>query len=155
MALSASILIATRSLTKPESTEIKNSVYFLISASWIYSSLILIANTQRVATRYEIYFFIPIILTAAKTLDTIPVRRIWSTFLLPAWSAAVLIASACSSAQNISGFRERINPGQDRSVLCIGHHMDRTMKLTSASECEAFPNAMLDKDVYDSWSGPR
>lgn len=155
MGLVASTLILTRANIRSKNTEAGKPLHWLIAASWIYTSFIVLVNTQRVATRYEIYFFIPLILTTAKTLDSVHFRQWKSTFLLPAWAAIVVTTATVSSAQNLPDFRERVNSGQDPSVLCIGHHMDRTMRLTSASKCDVFQKATKDKDVYDSWGGPR
>ena len=67
---------------------------------------------------------------------------------------ALLTTSATKSAENLLDLNRFVNNGQSRDVLCIGHHMDRSMHLTSAGNCPVFPKGAADKNIYDSWWGP-
>ena len=137
-----------------------SGIYFLNSAGWILSAAVICAMSQRIASRYEIYFFIPYILISVANLSVTgrpqPYRSPPSLTLksLKCTSLILLLCATFSSARNVSDLHSFVNPGQDRSVLCIGHHMDKSMKNTSASMCPVFPQAVIDKNAYDPWSGP-
>ena len=131
------------------------------ACSWAGCTFILLSCSQRIAPRYEIYIFIPIMISAGISLQKIIPRP--SMVAIPQVTsralsicAAILITTgALRSASNIPNLRAFVNQGQSREVLCIGHHMDRTMHLTSAGQCEVFPKGSFDKNIYDSWWGPR
>ena len=135
-------------------------IHFLNSAGWIFSAAVICIMSQRIASRYEIYFFIPYILISVANLGITTHQQSYisppplALKSLKCISLILLFCAALSSARNISNLHSFVNPGQDRSVLCIGHHMDISMKNTSASMCPVFPQAVIDKNAYDSWSGP-
>jgi hypothetical protein len=129
--------------------------------AWSGCTFILLSCSQRIASRYEIYIFIPIMISAGISLRTIkPVvstgnMRTALSRTLPICAAVLISTAAIRSGSNIPNLRRFVNQGQSREVLCIGHHMDRTMRLTSAGQCEVFPKGSFDKNIYDSWWGPR
>ena len=67
---------------------------------------------------------------------------------------ALLATSATKSVGNLLDLNQFVNNSQPRYMLCIGHHMDRSMHLTSAGKCPVFPKGAADKNIYDSWWGP-
>ena len=137
-----------------------SGIYFLNSAGWLMSAAVICAMSQRIASRYEIYFFIPYILISVANLSIKTHSQPYGSpppLTLKSFkciSAILLLCATYSSARNLSDLHSFVNPGQDPSVLCIGHHMDISMKNTSASMCPVFPQAVIDKNAYDSWSGP-
>ena len=130
-----------------------------VSSAWIFCTASILANSQRLATRYEIYILLPTLMTAAYSTSfytnstssrvSLPknILRILSTLLIGTMSL--------SSITNIPKLRSFILIQQPREWVCIGHHMDRSMSLTSAGHCEVFPAASKEKDLYDAWTGPR
>jgi hypothetical protein len=131
--------------------------------SWLTAILILLACSQRFTSRYEIYFFMPLLLLSAWTASKENPQEVASTHwpapgkeLLSKFFAYSLIAtSLIASSANAANLKSFVNPGQPRSFVCFGHHMDRSMGLTSAAKCENFQEATLDKDKYNSWHGPK
>ena len=131
-----------------------------ISWAWPLCWLSLIASSQRAAPRYEIYILIPILMAAAATLSRHrklyePQKRDAIALIATTCSALLISTAALRSVANAQNLNSFINAGQARDSLCIGHHMDRTMQLTSAGKCKVFQQGARDKDVYDSWNGPR
>ena len=132
----------------------------LNSLGWLSSAVVIIILSQRIAPRYEAYFYIPYILLAAKNLGFIThfTYGSWTSRMcarsLQLTSAIIIFSSACGSAKNLGNLQSFVNPGQGRDFLCIWHHMDKSMKNTSAGTCAEFPQAIIDKNVYDSWNGP-
>ena len=131
------------------------------SLAWLSCGFVLLACSQRIASRYEIYIFIPIIICAGVSVNTSLVdfsalkpRKAPIELVLAVCSITLISTGAIHSATNTFNLKHFINTGQPRDVLCIGHHMDRTMHLTSAGACEVFPKGALDKNAYDSWWGP-
>jgi len=131
-----------------------------LSSAWLFCTASILANSQRIATRYEIYIFIPVIITSAYTAHALlkhnfqPKTRRPMTAL--ASIASILIATmAIKSLSNLTNLKSFILTEQPREWVCIGHHMDRSMALTSAGECDVFPRASKEKDHYDPWAGPR
>jgi hypothetical protein len=129
-----------------------------LPTSWITTALIAVACSQRIASRYEIYFFLPII-----ALSTITAKRAGSLVCHPGairlclagCSGLLLCTAALHSATNAFQLGTFVNQGQPAEFLCFGHHMDQTMRLTSAGACPNFAEAALSKNAYDDWSGPR
>jgi hypothetical protein len=131
------------------------------SFAWLSCGFALLACSQRIQSRYEIYIFIPIVMCAGVSVNTVFIgfsalkpRKAAIELLLAACSITLISTGTFQSLANAFNLKHFINTGQPRDVLCIGHHMDRTMHLTSAGACEVFPNGALDKNAYDSWWGP-
>jgi hypothetical protein len=133
-----------------------------IAMSWLLCSAILIASNQRVPTiaRYDLYAFAPLLLTAGASLSkfesslNLGISQKHFSTLSATCSIIILGCAATKSVGNAADLRAFTNPGQSRENLCIGHHMDQSMQLTSAGQCKNFPKGALDKDIYDSWWGP-
>jgi hypothetical protein len=128
--------------------------------AWLLCWFSLIASSQRIAPRYEIYILIPVLITAGSCLTRYCEQREYQKRQLTPSIAALcssflILTAGLSSATNAKDLNSFINAGQPRDVLCIGHHMDRTMELTSAGRCKVFAKGARDKDAYDSWDGPR
>jgi len=128
--------------------------------AWLLAVTVLIASSQRIASRYEVYFFIPIItvsaLAAAEDLPTINQSRFsrLRSHTEKAFALAMLATAFSASMTNASDLSSFVNKAQPRSFVCFGHHMDKTMRLTTAAQCENFNDASLSKNEYDNWSGP-
>jgi hypothetical protein len=138
-----------------------NTTLLAQACAWTGCTFILLSCSQRIAPRYEIYIFIPIMISAGISLQKIIPRSSMSAIpqvtsrALSICAAILITTGAIRSATNIPNLQAFVNRGQSREVLCIGHHMDRTMHLTSAGQCEVFPKGSFDKNIYDSWWGPR
>ena len=131
-----------------------------LSAAWMLCCLSLASSSMRIEDRYEIYILIPLLLTASAQIElglsSRPQLRkfSWET-ILGLCAGLVLLTASLRSLSNLPQLERFINQGQSRDVLCIGHHMDRTMQFTSAGQCKVFPKGAMDKNIYDSWWGPR
>jgi hypothetical protein len=128
--------------------------------AWLLTIAILVASSQRVASRYEIYFFIPIIILSAATAghqisNNADDPNTKPPLITKALTSIILITALTTSLANASELRMFVNRGQPEHFKCFSHHMDRTMRLTSAAQCKIFNQAILEKDQYDSWVGPR
>lgn len=134
--------------------------HLVAAATWTLILALMAACSLRPTPRYEIFFFIPIIITAAKSLENASIDSI-AQDLKPlevtrrAFAVVLLITALSRAAANAGNLQTFVNPGQPRSFLCFGQHMDRTMRLTSARKCSNFNMASIDKDRFDSWTGPR
>lgn len=126
--------------------------------SWLTTALIAVACSQRVASRYEIYFFMPIIALSsitAKSATCLTNHPHAIRLCLAGCSVLLLCTAALHSAANAFQLGEFVNQGQPSAFRCFGHHMDQSMRLTSAGDCPNFAEAALNKNAYDNWSGPR
>jgi len=130
-----------------------------LAVSWLYIGLLMCAMSFRLADRYQIYILAPLLLTAAFSINRLMrfdgnlVDRVGKlVFSLPA--ALIVSLALHKSVLNIGQLHAFASASQPRDVLCIGHHMDKTMILTSAGSCSNFQDAALDKQRFDFWSGP-
>lgn len=137
-----------------------NAGSIAMALAWLITLAILVASSQRITSRYEIYFFIPIVILAAATTGTaMPVspQPLHRQLLLVnrAFTATLLLTAFISSATHVTNLKAFVNNGQPRSFLCFGQHMDRAMALTSAAACKNFNEASRAKNQYDAWNGPQ
>lgn len=129
-----------------------------LPVAWLCTAFVCLICSQRITSRYEAYFFIPLIIVAAKYLskpgahlERIPIID----HSLKACLIILLFTSALRSSANAANLDRFINRGQPTTFLCFGHHMDRSMAMTTASTCPNFAEAAKSKDAYDNWAGPR
>jgi hypothetical protein len=153
-----SILLAARQKDSPGPGPDAGSI--AVALAWLITLAILVASSQRITSRYEIYFFIPIVILAAATNGTaMPVgpQPLHRQLLLVnrAFTATLLLTAFISSATHVTNLKDFVNNGQPRSFLCFGQHMDRAMALTSAAACKNFNEASRAKNQYDAWNGPQ
>jgi len=152
------ILLAARQKDSPGIS--LNAGSIAMALAWLTTLAILVASSQRITSRYEIYFFIPMIILAAATTGTsLPVgpqplhRQL--LHVNRAFTATLLLTALISSATHLMNLKAFVNNGQPRSFLCFGQHMDRSMALTSAAACKNFNEASRAKNQYDAWIGPQ
>jgi hypothetical protein len=154
------ISIAQAARERDPGDKIQTAYRISTPIAWLLTMAILVASSQRVASRYEIYFFMPIVILSAATTghqtsgnaDNINTKP---SLITKALTSIILITALIASVANATELRIFVNRGQPESFKCFSHHMDRTMQLTSASKCKVFNQAILEKDQYDSWAGPR
>lgn len=157
-AMAVSAISTYHIIKRASSPRARNALFPTLS--WLLTIAILVACSQRQASRYEIFFFIPLVLmagwTASRALDK-PTPEIPQTLIRArtAFAWTILITALISSSANAANLHTFVNPEQPRSYLCFGHHMDKTMGLTSAARCKNFKEAVIDKNKFDSWLGPR
>jgi len=135
----------------------------VVASAWVGCGLMLFASSQRVpiTPRYDLYVFAPLLLTAATSWAHYHTKK--QTFsserqyklLAISCSLIILGCGVIRSIDNVDNIGSFLNPAQSRDNVCIGHHMDRSMQLTSAGLCKDFPKGARDKDIYDPWWGPK
>ncbi len=131
--------------------------------AWLGIGAIAIACSQRVTSRYQVYFFFPLMILACLELSHAPDRwlcslkefRLSPSKAIAACSAFLIITAGTRSFSNAFSLGRFVNNAQPESFLCFGHHMDQSMALTSASKCPNFDEAQNSKNAFDNWAGPR
>jgi len=156
LAISSFILLRTIITHSPNPSQLQAQ-----ALGWIFCGFVLASCSQRIAPRYEIYIFLPILICTGATLNSYfssassaKQNKRLLALLLAISSTILLVSSTIQSTINSQHLKAFVNQQQPRDVLCIGHHMDRTMRRTSAGQCEVFPKGAKDKNIYDSWGGP-
>ena len=137
-----------------------NAAKKAIYMSWILILMIILACSFRIASRYEIYFFIPLVITAMlcveRWLRASAVGLKTSSKAVLGFCSLVLIASASvRSGLNSVNLTSFVNQEQPRFFVCAPQHMDKSMQLTSAGRCEGFEITSLRKNYFDNWNGPQ
>lgn len=112
------------------------------------------ALAARPTARYEIYFFLPLIIILATLASTHTDTSRANRLAIRLLSICLMALAASASIRNLINPSALINQGQPKSFLCFGQHMDKLMAKTSAGECNNFSKASLDKNPYDSPAGP-
>jgi hypothetical protein len=137
----------------------KDMQYAIISSLWLFSCAITLANSQRIAARYEIYIILPLITTAAYTTSAWRLKAAIPGFNTKSaaslMSTILVISIGIRSTLNIQNLQSFILNKQPLEWICFGQHMDRSMALTTAGKCDVFSKASKEKDHYDSWWGPQ
>ncbi|WP_338440935.1 hypothetical protein VZG28_08135 [Synechococcus elongatus IITB4] len=149
-------LITNLDLSDLFSNATKKAIY----VSWILILMIIFACSLRITSRYEIYFFTPLIITAMLCIEY------WLRFstaglknglkaVLGFCSLILIMSASIRSGLNSFNLSVFVNQEQPRFFVCAPQHMDKSMQLTSAGRCEGFEITSLRKNHFDNWNGPQ
>lgn len=131
----------------------RNPALIIASTSLALTAALIIANTQRYAQRYEIYFFLPLLVIATVLAE--PLQSKGSTTSNPTSKAIIILSAtlialaATTSIANMTRLENFVHQSQPPSFRCYGQHMDRLMQLTSAGQCPNFAEAARGKNQFD------
>lgn len=158
----AAFRLANRVIKRPRTTVLEQQSSAWNQAAWadtgwLLIAPILLASTARVNPPYGVYFFPPIVISAAHVLSLKHVTP-WPTGLRTALvslcSIAILLTASIQSLSNAQHLSQFTSSGLPEQTICLSQNMDQSMHRTAVGQCPAFSQEAAKKMIFDDWRGP-